>query len=270
MEYEAAGQLSGPAGGTRLTVVVPAFNEANRLPESLRQIADHLRRQSHWLPAEVIVVDDGSVDGTAPAASTVPMVDDVRLEVAAHDRNRGKGAAVRTGFERSVGDRLLLCDADLASPIDQLEVLRRSADARSVVIGSRALDRSLIAIRQPSYRDMMGRTFNLAVQTLALPGIQDTQCGFKLFPGALGRALARVQRIDGFAFDVELLLLAQRWGFRLREVPVVWRHVEASRVQAVQHSTQMLGELVGLWLRRLRGRLPARPHDLEEPVTEWS
>jgi dolichyl-phosphate beta-glucosyltransferase len=105
----------------------------------------------------------------------------------------------------------------------------------------------------------MGRSFNLAVQTLALPGIRDSQCGFKLFPGGLGRALASRQRIDGFAFDVELLCLARRWGARVLEIPVRWRHVEASRVQPVRHSAEMLRDVVLIGLRRLTGTLPARP-----------
>jgi dolichyl-phosphate beta-glucosyltransferase len=184
--------------------------------------------------------------------------------VLSHDENRGKGAAVRTGFARAGGDELLLCDADLAAPIDQLEVLRRSSDRRSVRLGSRAVDRRLISTPQPRYRDLMGRTFNLAVQALLLRGIHDTQCGFKLFPGDLGRALAGAQQTDGFAFDVELLVLARSWGFRLHEIAVAWRHVEASRVRAIRHSGQMMRDVLRLWLIRLAGRLPRRPVDLSD------
>jgi dolichyl-phosphate beta-glucosyltransferase len=249
---------------TVLSLVIPCLNEVDRLPPSLRRIADHLEQTGHWLPAELIVVDDGSVDDTAAAARSVPMPSGIRLAVERHDHNRGKGAAVRTGFLSSSGNHLLLCDADLATPIDQLEVLRRrAADGTRVVFGSRALDRSLIAVRQPVYRDLMGRTFNLAVRTLVLPGIHDTQCGFKLFPGPLGRALALEQRVAGFAYDVELLVLARRWGFQIVEVPVAWRHVEASRVRAIRHSSQMIRDVVALWLRKLSGRLPPRPEALE-------
>lgn len=248
---------------TVLSLVIPCLNESDRLPPSLRQIARFLEHNEHWLPAELIVVDDGSTDDTAAAARRMAMPAGIRLAVERHDRNRGKGAAVRTGFLRSSGDQLLLCDADLATPIDQLEVLHRAADRGRVVFGSRALDRRLIAVRQPVYRDLMGRTFNLAVQTLVLPGIHDTQCGFKLFPGALGRALAHEQRISGFAYDVELLVLARHWGFEVQEVPVTWRHVEASRVRAIRHSSQMIRDVVVLWLRGLSGRLPTRPGSLE-------
>jgi len=253
-----------PAGGgggqsmIRLSVVIPAFNEAARLPPTLREVMSYLTAVPSWLPAELIVVDDGSLDGTADAAAAVEVPGGIALTVIRHERNRGKGAAVRTGFLRSGGEEILLSDADLASPIDQLAVLAASATRDTVRIGSRALDRSLITTRQPSYRDFMGRIFNLAVRALVLPGIHDTQCGFKLFPGDLGRTLAAAQRIDGFAFDVELLFLARRWGTPVVEVPVHWHHVGASRVQPLLHSAEMLRDLVWLRLRAAVGALAQR------------
>jgi dolichyl-phosphate beta-glucosyltransferase len=245
---------------TRLTVVVPAYNEADRLPPTLAQIVRHLESSSRWRPAEVLVVDDGSVDGTAEVTGAVERSAHVRLRTLSHPQNLGKGAAVRTGFRHSAGDQILLSDADLSSPIDQLEVLAAGGPDDAIRIGSRAVDRTLIAVRQPSYRDLMGRVFNLGVRALLLPGILDTQCGFKLFPGDLGRSLAAVQRIDGFAFDVELLYLARLWGAAVVEVPVRWSHVEASRVSPVRHSSQMLRDLLALRLRGLVGRLPAPPN----------
>jgi len=205
------------------------------------------------------VVDDGSSDQTAAAAREVPMPSAIRLEVVSHPRNLGKGAAVRTGFQRTTGAQILLSDADLSAPIDELDVLARSAPDSTVRIGSRALNRQLITVRQPIYRDLMGRVFNLTVRSLVMPGIHDTQCGFKLFPGDLGRALAAVQTIDGFAFDVELMYLARRWGVPVVEVPVHWRHVEASRVQPGRHSLEMLTDLVRLWWRGVTGKLPPPP-----------
>lgn len=249
---------------TILSVVIPCFNEVDRLPPSLGQIVSYLERADHWLPAELIVVDDGSTDDTAAAARSQQLPTGIRLAVERHPANRGKGAAVRTGFLGSSGDYLLLCDADLATPIDQLDVLWRAVNGGRVVFGSRALDRSLITVRQPLYRDLMGRIFNLAVRCLVLPGIHDTQCGFKLFPGPLGRALANEQRVPGFAYDVELLVLARRWGCEIVEVPVPWRHVEASRVRAIRHSSQMIRDVVVLWLRGLTRRLPPRPGSLED------
>jgi dolichyl-phosphate beta-glucosyltransferase len=207
----------------------------------------------------VIVVDDGSSDETDAAARAAAMPPEISLEVHRHTHNRGKGAAVRTGFAASSGAQILLCDADLSTPIEDLETLSSAGDDVTVRIGSRAVDRSMITTRQPLHRDLMGRIFNLAVQGLVLPGIRDSQCGFKLFPGDLGRALAGVQRIDGFAFDVELLFLAQRWGVPVLEIPVRWSHVEASRVQPVRHSAQMLRDILLLWFRRLSGGLPPAP-----------
>jgi dolichyl-phosphate beta-glucosyltransferase len=247
--------------GTELTVVIPAFNEVGRLPSTLDRILEFLRDNTTWIPAEIVVVDDGSTDGTADARHGVSPPDGVRLITTIHEKNLGKGAAVRTGFSRSSGRWLLLSDADLATPIEEIDVLFSSAAADRVVLGSRAVDRRLIEVHQPRYRDLMGRVFNMAVRTLLLPDIADTQCGFKLFPGDLGRALAGVQTIDGFAYDVELLVLSRHWGYSLHETAVRWRHVEASRVSAVRHSSQMLMDLLVLAVRRIGRRLPAAPFD---------
>lgn len=237
----------------RISIVIPAFNEASRLPSTLVGIIDFLDRRPEWRPAEIIVVDDGSEDGTAGVVTEAPSVGGVDLRCESHPRNRGKGAAVRTGFARARGERILLCDADLSTPIAELD--RLAAAGTAVAIGSRALDRSRIERSQPLYRDLMGRCFNLAVQAAAVPGLNDTQCGFKLFDGDLGRKLAAVQLIDGFAFDVELLARCRSAGLEIREVAVSWRHVDESRVQPVRHSIDMFVDLlrVGWW--RLTGRL---------------
>jgi dolichyl-phosphate beta-glucosyltransferase len=211
-----------------------------------------------------VVVDDGSTDRTGAAAAATPTPQSIRLRLVEHRHNRGKGAAVRSGFAASTGAEILLCDADLSAPIDQIEVLAAAAGG-GIRIGSRAVDRSLIE-PQPLYRDLMGRIFNVAVRTLLLPGIHDTQCGFKLFPGDVGRALAAVQHIDGFAYDVELLFLARRWGVPIVEVPVRWRHVEASRVRAVRHSAQMLRDLLAVRLRAAAGSLPGPPRAVSSRV----
>lgn len=241
----------------RLSVVIPAFNEALRLPSTLETIIRYLNEHPRWLPAEVVVVDDGSGDETA---AVVRVIDGGRviLRCLVHEQNRGKGAAVRTGFSAAAGETILLCDADLATPIEELEKLDRSL-GNGVAIGSRAVDRSLIEHPQPRYRDLMGRVFNLAVRTLAVKGIRDTQCGFKLFDGELGRKLAAHQRIDGFAFDVELLLLAQAQGHRIQEIPVRWQHVAESRVQPVIHSADMFLDLLRIGWWRCSGQIGKEP-----------
>lgn len=248
---------------TELSVVIPALNEAGRLPSTLGRIGAYLAAHPDWQPAEIIVVDDGSTDGTAAAAAAVDLPLGIDLQVAKHRVNRGKGAAVRTGFGLTTGRWVLLTDADLSAPIEELPVLARAASRGCIVVGSRAVDRQLVETPQPRHRDFMGRAFNLMLRMLQLTRIRDTQCGFKLFPGDLARALAMVQRLDGFAFDVELLLLADHWGFGSTEIGVRWHHVEASRVMAVRHSTEMFGAMLRLWWWRLQGKLEPPPGGLE-------
>jgi dolichyl-phosphate beta-glucosyltransferase len=245
----------------RLSIVIPAFNESGRLPPSLERIGSFLADNPNWLPAEIIVVDDGSKDGTAESARSAKLLSEIDLRIANHPKNLGKGAAVRTGFGLSMGKWVLLTDADLSTPIEELPLLARAAEDDGVAIGSRAVQRRLVEVRQPRHRDFMGRTFNLVVRTLGLSKIHDTQCGFKLFPGNLARDLAVVQRLDGFAYDVELLVIARSWGYPIHEVGVRWRHIEASRVFAVRHSAQMLRDLLRLWWWRATGEVPQPTKD---------
>jgi dolichyl-phosphate beta-glucosyltransferase len=242
----------------RLSIVIPAFNEARRLPSTLEAVVRFLDEQPGWRPAEIIVIDDGSSDRTSDVVGCAPELDGITLRCATHASNLGKGAAARTGFAMSRGDEILLCDADLATPISEIERLAGAAPG-GIALGSRALDRGRIECPQPIYRDLMGRVFNLAVQGLAVRGIRDTQCGFKLVDGDLGRAIASVQRIDGFAFDVEWLLLAKSWGVEIREVPVRWRHVVESRVQPVIHSADMFLDLLRIGWWRITGAVVDRP-----------
>lgn len=240
-------------------MVIPAFDEADRLPDTLTSLARCDALSELGATLEVVVVDDGSGDGTGERAAAHPDAARLDLRVVAHVANRGKGAAVRSGFAASRGDLVLLADADHATPFEEITRLAPHAAAGALAIGSRALDRRLIEHRQPWYRDMMGRAFNLVVRTVAVPGILDTQCGFKLYPGALARRLAEVQGSDGFAFDVEHLVVARWWGWPVVEQPVRWRHVEASRVRAGRHSIEMLRTTLGLAFNAARGRLPTEP-----------
>jgi dolichyl-phosphate beta-glucosyltransferase len=209
-----------------LSVVIPAFNEARRLPATL----EHLRR---WLSAsglahEIVVVDDGSTDGTAEAARAAGGEGLVLLR---HQPNRGKGYAVRRGMLAATGARRLMTDADLSTPIEELPRLMGELDrGGDVAIGSRAVAGARVEIHQPAYREAMGRVFNRLVQLLLLPGLHDTQCGFKLFTAAAAETAFGRSRLDGFSFDVEALYVARRRGLRIAEVPVVWRNDAASRV----------------------------------------
>lgn len=250
-EYHGRGSIGTP----ELSVVVPAYDEAGRLPATLERMVAYLGAPAGWTPAEIVIVDDGSSDGTADAAKRVLADAGVAHRVEHHPANRGKGAAVRTGMAASRGRRILISDADLATPMEELERLWPLCDDRTVVVGSRAVDRRLIERRQPWYRDFMGRSFNLLVRALVGGGIHDTQCGFKLFPGELARHLARVQHLDGFAFDVELLARSRALGYGIREVGVRWRHVEASRVAPLRHSLQMFRDLFRIAAMKASGEL---------------
>jgi len=215
--------MTGPA----LSVVVPAFNEEDRLPRTLERITSHLDRRGGAY--EVLVVDDGSRDATAARAAAAGAV------VLRNDGNRGKGFAVRRGMLAARGARRLMTDADLSTPIEELGRLSaRMDEGCDVVIGSRAMAGARIEVRQPWYRENTGRLFNLFVRALAVPGVRDTQCGFKLFSAAAAADVFSATRLDGFSFDVEALFLARRKGYRIAEVPVLWRNDAASRVSLVR------------------------------------
>ena len=221
-----------------LSLVIPAYNEEKRLPVALARIADWLGSRTPALPAEVLVVDDGSSDRTAAVAEKTAAGLGLPFRVIRLPENRGKGAAVRAGVLASEGERVLISDADLATPIEELATLAsRGVD---LAVGSRGLRRELITRRQPLPRDVLGRAFNLAIRLLGLTTLSDTQCGFKLIEGGLARRLAAVQRLDSFAFDIELLARAERAGARIAEVPVHWAHVEDSRVRALRHGSAMV------------------------------
>ena len=213
--------MSRPA----LSVVIPAYNEARRLPATLARVRDYLaaRGAGH----EILVIDDGSSDATADVARGTG----APVRVLRHTPNRGKGYAVRRGMLAATGARRLMTDADLSTPIEDLARLEAELDhGFAVAIGSRAVAGARIEVHQPAYREAMGRLFNVLVQTLLLPGLADTQCGFKLFTAAAAETAFSACRLDGFSFDVEALYVARRRGLRIAEVPVVWRNDAATRV----------------------------------------
>ncbi len=237
-----------------LSVVIPAYNEEGRLGPGLRRALDYLARRGD--PYELLVIDDGSRDGTARVA------DDFAGEgvrVVRHQRNRGKGAAVRTGLLASRGRKVLVTDADFSTPIEEVEKLERYlVDGTPLVIGSRGLTDSQIGQRQPFYREMMGRTFNRLIRICGVRGIRDTQCGFKLARGEEGRALAAELKIAGFAYDVELIWLARRRGYKVAEVGVVWINSPDSRVDPIRSSFSMLRDIVTMRLRHRRDEVGDR------------
>ena len=231
-----------------LSVVIPAFNEAGRLPATLAAIHPYLAGRGGSF--EVVLADDGSRDGTAAvmlrAAAEHPYVKVVKLPF-----NRGKGRAIADGVAVTSGKRVLITDADLSTPIEELPKLETAMeDGAGVAIASRAVPGAKIELSQPAHRVLMGKSFNLLVRTLVLPGISDTQCGFKLFRGDDARRYFAALRTDGFAYDVEILLRARREGRTVREVPVRWTHSAPTRVAAIRHSADMLKDLVKIRLGR--------------------
>jgi dolichyl-phosphate beta-glucosyltransferase len=232
-----------------ISVVIPAFNEEERLGATLRQVVGYLRRRG--VSYEVIVVDDGCRDRTIAVAEGFA---GVGVRVLRHEHNRGKGAAVRTGVLASQGNEVLLTDADASTPIEEIAKLERRLSEAPMVIGSRAVAGADIRQHQPFYRELMGKTFNLIVHLLGVRGVQDTQCGFKLMAGDVARELCAEQRIDGFAFDVELVWLARRHGYRVAEVGVIWVNSPDSRVDPLRSSLSMLRDLFRMHLLHARKR----------------
>ncbi len=235
-----------------LSIIIPAYNEENRLPSTLLEVTGYLAR-SEWRPAEILVVDDGSSDATVQVAEQFAR-DGCPVRVLRNPGNRGKGFAVRHGMQEGTGDWLLFSDADLSTPIAEIEKLwaaLQGGDA-AVAIGSRALDRSLIGVRQPAFRERAGQIFNWVMQrVLGLP-ISDTQCGFKLFRQDAARAVFERQRLDRFGFDAEALFIARKLGFGIREVPVRWNDVAGSKV-SMSSGARGFVDLVRVRLNDLRG-----------------
>lgn len=250
-----------------LTIVIPAYNEARRLPQTLTAIQRYLAQQP--FAAEVLVVDDGSEDATAELAEAVPGVRVLRCD------HRGKGFAVRAGALAACGDYVLLCDADLATPIEEWEKLWPHFDAGAdVVIGSRE-GLGARRIGEPWYRHLMGRVFNLIVRSVAISTIQDTQCGFKglrrpvavdLFERAriYGADAPPVQGAAVTAYDVEMLFLAQHVGYRIVEVPVTWHYGTETKVDPLRDSLRNLRDVLKVRLNAWRGVYRSEPQPPRE------
>jgi dolichyl-phosphate beta-glucosyltransferase len=239
--------------GGKASLVVPAFDERGRIERAMSEIAVWRRGNPGGWEWEVIVVDDGSSDGTSEAARHAAEKEDLPIELIRHPKNRGKGAAIRTGVLASTGDPLLVSDTDLSTPLGEWVKLAERLPTHPVAIGSRAIDEALVRKRQPFYRQFMGKTFNAFVRLIAVAGIHDTQCGFKLFRGHVARDLFSRARIDRFAYDVEILYLARREGLAIAEVPVLWFNSPESKVSVVRDSLRMLRDLARIrWIHRDR------------------
>jgi len=240
-----------------LSVVIPAFNEASRLGDSLEQLLPYLERRKK--PFEVLVVDDGSADATSEVAAQYAHRGVWVLELS---RNRGKGAALRHGVVASSGREVLLCDADMSTPIEELERLEPLLQEARLVLGSRDVAGARVELHQPWHRELMGKVFNLFIRALGFGQFRDTQCGFKLMDGVAARELFPQLTIERFAYDVELVWEAQRRGWRVVEVGVAWRDSPVSRVRPWSDAPQMVRDVLRVRFRRR----PPSAQRVETPV----
>lgn len=232
-----------------LSIVIPAYNEERRLGTTLDTVVAYLAKEPwSW---EVRVVDDGSADGTVALAERYA-AGEPRIVVQC-EPHRGKGGAVKAGLLAATGAYRFICDADLSMPITELrQFLPPFADAFDVAIGSRE-GKGARRVGEPLYRHLMGRLFNGVVQQLALPGIEDSQCGFKMFTAEAVRAIFPLVTIDGWAFDVEVLTIAREHRLRIVEIPIEWHYRNESQVSMIRDGVGMLRELARIRLRALRG-----------------
>jgi glycosyltransferase involved in cell wall biosynthesis len=240
-------------GETKLSIVIPAFNEEQRLPATLERIGSYINASGRQ--TEVIVVDDGSADGTVRVAESF-RGKIASLRVVSNGINRGKGYSVRRGSAESYGEIVLFTDADLSAPIEEADKLLVKMDEYEVAIGSRALNRELIEVHESKFREFAGIVFNRIVRLILRLPFVDTQCGFKAFRREKCKIIFEQQTIERFGFDPELLYLARHHGLRTVEVAVRWSHSPATKVNMFRDSVQMFLDVVIIRWNALRGRYP--------------
>ena len=235
-----------------LSIIIPAYREEDTLGDSYSTIVGYLKNKGYAY--EILIVVDGSPDKTPDIAKDIASKD-ARVRVLVNEKNRGKGYSVRKGMLAASGEYLLFTDADLSTPIEEMDKLLPSLKGGyDVAIGSRALPGSRIKIHQPFYREYSGRVFNLIMRLVTFLDIKDTQCGFKCFTKKAAADVFKRQTLDGFTFDVEDLYIAKKLGYKIKEVPVVWMNSESSTVSFIKHSIQMFIDLLLIRLNDLKGR----------------
>jgi len=238
-----------------LSIIIPAHNEELRLPRSLRQVFAFLEKQSY--SAEVIVVENASSDRTLEFARDFAAHQPNLIVL--HEERAGKGNAVRRGVLEARGEYRFICDADLSMPIEELQkFLPPVLDGFDVVIASREAP-GAVRYNEPSYRHWGGRAINLIIRMLILPGLNDTQCGFKCFRAEVAEKIFRQQTLGGWSFDIEILYLARRNHMRMKEIPVHWYFDAGSKVSAVRDALRMIGDIFCIHINALRGRYDFTP-----------
>ena len=233
-----------------LTLLIPAFNEEKRLPKTLDLVLPFLNQQN--FSTEIIIIDDGSNDKTYELSSQHTRANDkIELKVLRHLKNQGKGAAIKTGVFTARAGYILIYDADGATPIQEVLKLWNIKDQNTIIIGSRALSASDVKINTNAVRKLLGRIFNLAANFIVIPGIKDTQCGFKLIPIEAAKKIFSRTTMSGYCFDVEVLFLAKNLGLRILETPIDWFHVPGSKVSVVKDGIKMFLDLFRIrWRHR--------------------
>lgn len=233
-----------------LSVIVPAYNEEQRLPDSLTKIVDYLEKQPYT--KEVIVVENGSVDRTLEIAedfsARYPFIQTIQTE------GRGKGLAVRAGMLAANGQHRFMCDADLSMPIEEIyRFLPPEIEDTQVVIGSREAE-GAVRYNEPEHRHWGGRLVNLVIRLLALPGLRDTQCGFKSFTAEAAEDLFATQTIDGWSFDIEVIFIARRRGYSIKEIGIPWYYADMSHVNPIKDAIRMVFDIFDIRWKALTGK----------------
>ena len=234
-----------------LSVIIPAYNEGKRLLSTLSKICAYLSTKD--FPYEIIVVDDGSTDNTLQMVKNFAS-SNRHIVILINEQNSGKGYSVRKGMLSARGEYAFFTDADLSTPIEEIEkCLPYLINGYDVVIGSRSMPGSDILVHQPWYREKMGKIFNFMVNMVLLKGIIDTQCGFKGFKREAVKTVFNRCKIDGFSFDVEALYLSRKYNFKIKEIPIRWENSPLSKVSPIKHSLQMFKDLIGIKIKDLKG-----------------
>jgi glycosyltransferase involved in cell wall biosynthesis len=240
----------------KYSIVIPAYNESARIPATLQSVIACVRA-NHW-PAEIIVVNDGSTDNTADLVSKIAQ-DAPEVRLIENPGNRGKGYSVRSGILQALGDVVKFTDSDLSAPIEEADRLFAAiAGGADIAIGSRWLESGRQTHRQPLYRQFFGRCFNAVCRMVMRLPFADTQCGFKAFTRAAAQTVFQLQTIQRWGFDPEILFIAIKRGFRIKEVPVSWAHDERSRMSYLRDGLQMLKELATIRWNALTGHYNKR------------
>ncbi|KJJ85195.1 glycosyl transferase family protein [Candidatus Omnitrophus magneticus] len=233
-----------------ISIVIPAFNEEKRIGATLCRIHDFFKSKNYGY--EVIVVSDGSSDGTIDVANRSLIARDRKIRILTNVLTRGKGYSVKKGIRIAKGKYVLFTDADLSTPIEEIEKFFVAiSEGYDIIIGSRAIEEAIVNVRQPWYRQCMGKLFNLFVRVILGIKYLDTQCGFKLFTNASAKDLARALKIYGFSFDAEMLYIAKKRGYRVKEIGVLWNNSPESKVSIVRSPFSMFVDLFRIkWIHR--------------------